>query len=59
MAASSCALADALTKVMFVAGTARALTLAAYWKVDVLLVDKAGRWQATPGFGLGAAGSAA
>jgi len=59
VAAASCALADALTKVMFVAGTARALQLAPHWKVDVLLVDKAGRWQATPGFGLGAAGRAA
>lgn len=50
VAASSCALADALTKVMFVAGMQRGLALARQWQVDVLLVDKAGRWQASPGF---------
>jgi thiamine biosynthesis lipoprotein len=49
VAAPSGALADALTKVMFVAGPQRALLLARQWKVDVLLVDKAGGWQATPG----------
>lgn len=47
--AASCAVADALTKVMFVAGMQRALTLARQWGVDVLLVDKVGRWQVTPG----------
>jgi FAD:protein FMN transferase len=47
--ARSCALADALTKVMFMASPARALALAKQWKVDVLVVDKAGRWQATDG----------
>jgi thiamine biosynthesis lipoprotein len=52
VAASSCALADALTKVMFVAGPQQALTLARAWQVDVLLVDKAGQWQATPGLKL-------
>jgi FAD:protein FMN transferase len=45
--ASSCALADALTKVMFMASAARALELAKQWKVDVLVVDKTGKWQAT------------
>ncbi len=45
--ASSCALADALTKVMFMASAARAMELAKRWKVDVLAVDKSGRWQAT------------
>jgi FAD:protein FMN transferase len=45
--ASSCALADALTKVMFMASAARALELAKLWKVDVLVVDKTGKWQAT------------
>lgn len=59
VAAASCALADALTKVMFVAGMERALTLAPQWNADVLLVDKAGQWRATPGFGLGPAGSVA
>jgi len=49
VAAPRCALADALTKVMFVAGWQGALRLAAAWQVDVLLVDKQGRWQATPG----------
>ena len=49
VAAPSCAIADALTKVMFVAGFRGALRLAAQWKVDVLAVDKAGHWQATPG----------
>jgi thiamine biosynthesis lipoprotein len=52
VAARSCALADALTKVMFVAGPQRALILARAWQVDVLLVDKAGQWQATPGLKL-------
>jgi FAD:protein FMN transferase len=45
--ASSCALADALTKVMFMVSPARAMELAKQWKVDVLVVDKAGKWQAT------------
>jgi thiamine biosynthesis lipoprotein len=47
--APSCALADALTKVMFMGNTADALALAAHWGVDVLAIDKAGRWQASPG----------
>ena len=50
--APSCALADALTKVMFMGDTAHALALAAHWGVDVLAIDKAGRWQASPGLGL-------
>ena len=48
----SCALADALTKVMFMGDIAQALTLAGKWGVDVLAVDKAGRWQASPGLAL-------
>lgn len=52
VAAPSCALADALTKVMFVAGREGALRLAREWKVDVLVVDKQGHWQATPGLTL-------
>ena len=52
VAAPSCALADALTKVMFVAGPTLALRLARVWQVDVLLIDKQGRWQATPGMAL-------
>lgn len=43
------AVADALTKVFFVAGPARAKLLAHQWKVDALWVDKAGRWDATAG----------
>ena len=49
VAAPSCAVADALTKVMFVAGATQALRLAQAWQVDVLLMDKQGRWQTTPG----------
>ena len=55
VAAPSCALADALTKVMLVAGRDGALGLAREWKVDVLVVDKQGRWQATAGLKLQAA----
>jgi thiamine biosynthesis lipoprotein len=40
-------LADALTKVMFVAGPQHIARLARQWQVGVLWVDKAGRWQAT------------
>ncbi len=53
--ADSGAIADALTKVMFVAGARRAIEEARRWKVDVLWVDKAGGWQATPGLRLAAA----
>ncbi len=45
VAAPSCALADALTKVVFMGGWRGALPLARRWNVDVLVVDKAGRWQ--------------
>lgn len=55
VAAPSCALADALTKVMFVAGREGALGLAREWNVDVLVVDKQGQWQATAGLQLHAA----
>jgi FAD:protein FMN transferase len=47
--AGNCTLADALTKVMFMADLKGALRLAATWKVDVLAVDKAGRFAASPG----------
>lgn len=47
--APTCVQADALTKVMFVAGFRHALQLANVWNVDVLVVDKRGIWQATPG----------
>jgi len=55
VAAPSCALADALTKVMFVAGFDGALRLARQWQVDVLVVDKRGRWRGTEGLRLQAA----
>ena len=50
--APSCVMADALTKVFFMAGFDRALPLAKQWGVDVLVVDKRGRWQASPGVAL-------
>jgi thiamine biosynthesis lipoprotein len=49
VAASSCLQADALTKVLFVAGYERALAVAKSWQVDALVVHKSGRWQASPG----------
>jgi len=55
VAAASGAQADALTKVFFVAGPARAGALARRWGVDALWVDKAGRWAATPGLALAGA----
>jgi FAD:protein FMN transferase len=54
VAAPSCALADALTKVMFMGGIADALALARHWGVDVLAIDKAGGWRASPGLQLAA-----
>ena len=45
--APSAMMADALTKVMFVAGPSRIPHLVKRWNVGVLWVDKAGRWQAT------------
>lgn len=50
--APTCVMADALTKVFFMAGYERALPLAKAWGVDVLVVDKQGRWQASPGVAL-------
>lgn len=49
VAAPSAALADALTKPMFMGSAAAALALARRWGVDVLTVDKAGRIAASPG----------
>lgn len=49
VAAQSCALADALTKVMFMGTVEDALVMARHWQVDVLAVDKSGRWLASPG----------
>jgi thiamine biosynthesis lipoprotein len=50
--APSCALADALTKVMFMGDIENAVALARRWAVDVLAVDKSGRWEASPGLRL-------
>lgn len=47
--ASRCMMADALTKVIFMAGWDGALDIAKAWDVDVLVVDKLGRWRASPG----------
>ncbi len=44
-----CALADALTKVMFMGDAAQAVALAKRWKVDVLVVEKNGQWRASDG----------
>lgn len=46
--APTCTLADALTKVMFMAGPDQAVLLAKKWQVDVIIVDKAGRIQTSP-----------
>lgn len=54
VAAETCTLADALTKVIFVAGLKQALDVARHWSVDVLVVDKKGGWQASQGFTLAA-----
>lgn len=48
IAAPSCAQADALTKVLFVAGYAKALEMANQWQVNALVVHKNGQWQASP-----------
>jgi thiamine biosynthesis lipoprotein len=53
VAAPSGALADALTKVFFVAGPDRALEVARRWNVDALWIAKSGHWGATPGLALG------
>ena len=55
VAAPSGALADALTKVFFIAGPAQALAVARRWNVDALWIAKDGRWGATSGLDLGAA----
>jgi thiamine biosynthesis lipoprotein len=48
VAASTCAMADALTKVMFMGSAERALALAQAWGVGVLVIDKAGRQFISP-----------
>jgi thiamine biosynthesis lipoprotein len=46
--AKTCTEADALTKVLFVAGYERALHIASQRHVDALVVHKDGRWKASP-----------
>jgi thiamine biosynthesis lipoprotein len=48
VAATSGMRADALTKVMYVAGAKRIASLAQAWQVGVLWVHRNGRWDATP-----------
>ena len=55
VAAPTGALADALTKVFFVAGPGRAVAVARRWNVDALWIAKSGRRGATPGLALAAA----
>ena len=50
--AASAVQADAITKVIFMAGFDTALPLARAWGVEVLVVDKQGRWQASAGLPL-------
>jgi thiamine biosynthesis lipoprotein len=50
--APSCAVADALTKVMFMATPGQAMAVARAWQVDALWVAKNGNWLATPGMPL-------
>jgi thiamine biosynthesis lipoprotein len=50
--APSAALADALTKVVFMAGWDHGLQAAQRWGVDALIVDKTGRWKASAGLGV-------
>jgi len=47
-----CILADAITKVIFMSDFDTALPLAQAWNVEVLVIDKNGRWQATKGLPL-------
>jgi FAD:protein FMN transferase len=47
VAAPSCAMADALTKVLFVGGYAQSLNLAKAWGVSALVVNKRGEWKAS------------
>ena len=51
VAAHSTTMADALTKVLFMGTASQALALARRWGVDVVVVDKAGRLQASAGWG--------
>ena len=50
--ADSAVQADAITKVIFMSGYEQALSLAKAWGVEILVVDKHGRWQASVGLPL-------
>jgi thiamine biosynthesis lipoprotein len=50
--ASTCTQADALTKVLFVAGFEHALNEAKRWGVEALVVSKTGQYQMTQGLPL-------
>lgn len=50
--APHCVLADALTKVLFMAGFERALAVAQSWGVQAVVVSKRGQVRATPGLPL-------
>ena len=50
VAAAQCTMADALTKVLFVAGYDKALQMANDWKVCALVVHKSGKTETTAGF---------
>jgi len=47
--ASSCVVADALTKVFFMTPKDRVIAKARQWGVDVVMQDKAGQWLASSG----------
>jgi FAD:protein FMN transferase len=47
--ASSCVVADALTKVFFMTRKDRIMAQALQWGVDVVMQDKAGKWLASSG----------
>ncbi len=47
--ASSCVVADALTKVFFMTPKDRVIAKARQWGVDVVMQDKAGKWLASSG----------
>ena len=50
--APTCMMADAITKVLFMADYQSAIPLAQRWQVETLVVDKRGNWHTTPGFPL-------
>lgn len=50
VAAATCVMADALTKVLFVAGYEKALKVAQTWHVAALVLHKNGAWKASTNF---------